>query len=186
MVRPLLAIPTNLLLALVVVQAQPAARKRSTPEDLAKPESDQQTKPPITILAVYPASPEVIIEGVRSVLFIRVRVNTMDKQLAVPYCQEFEDGERLCYHSSRLEIRSQEGWLPVKTRYKEIVLGDRPPSIRVVAPREGRTFLYFIPKVCAVEHGDLLRLVIDAWPSEQSMKRGSQPNRITSPAFVFP
>jgi hypothetical protein len=84
-------------------------------------------------------------------------------------------------------VKTKEGWRPVKLRFKETVLGDLAPKVKVIAPNGGHTFVFFFSTdIFAIEHGDRLRIVLDAWPSEALMRSREQPMRIASPVFVCP
>jgi len=122
---------------------------------------------------------------------IQVTLFSAEKELLVPYCSEGEGGtESLCNLSIHIEIETQGRWRPIKLRHSDAVMGGIPPDkwkYRVI-PAENRHdfFFAFSKDDFAVERGQRLRVVVTAWPDEQSMRTGKQPIQLTSPPFGCP
>ena len=114
-----------------------------------------------------------------------------EKELLVPYCAKGEGGtETLCNLSIHIEVETRAEWRPMKPRHREVVLGGIRPDkwkFRLIPAEQRRDFLFaFTKDDFAVHRGQRLRVVVDAWSDEQSMRTGQQPIRLASPAFVCP
>lgn len=120
-----------------------------------------------------------------------IELQTAEEQTVVPYCGETEYGiPILCILKAKLEVQTREGWRPAKLRTTYGVLGG-PPSGRIagklIAPKGKGSFVFaFSRRFFDVEVGQQLRVVLDAWPDEQSMRAGGQPIQLTSPPFECP
>jgi len=140
-----------------------------------------------------PSTPTVRVsrvEAVRSVSF-EINVVSGQKDIVVPYCGVGEGGsEGLCSLAIHIEVESKEGWHRIKPRYREVVLGGVPPdkwNPLVIPAKHGHDFAFgFSKNDFAVERGQRLRVVVDAWPDEPSMRTGRDPIKLTSAAFDCP
>ena len=122
---------------------------------------------------------------------VEIRVFSAEKRLFLPYCGESEGGsESLCNLATHLEVQSRKEWRPVKLRTADAVLGGVPPerwNIRAIPAGGWRDFLFgFSKDDLAIEGGQRLRVVVDAWPDEQSVRSGGRPVQLATPAFECP
>ena len=78
----------------------------------------------------------------------------------------------------------------MKPGYREVVLGGVPPDkwkFRLIPAGRRHDFFFALTKDdFAVERGQRLRVVVDAWSDEQSMRSRQQPIQLASPAFDCP
>jgi hypothetical protein len=124
-------------------------------------------------------------------IYVHIELQTSTEQLFVPYCGESEAGEGfLCTLGTHLEVQTGHAWHPVKLRAALGVLGglslDRAKGIRI-APKSGAAFIFqFSRRYFVVNPGQRLRIVVDAWADEQSMRAGRPSIQLTSPAFECP
>jgi hypothetical protein len=138
-----------------------------------------------------PKAATLSIERVRSVpqIYVSIGIETTDRPLFVPYCGTSEGGERiLCTAGTRLEVQVQGGWIPVKRKTTHGVLGaaqlDRTGG-RLIEPQSRATFLLqFSTHFFDVAPGQRLRVVVDTWADETSMKSRQLPIPFSSPAFT--
>lgn len=124
-------------------------------------------------------------------VYVTIRLFSGDKELFVPYCGEGEGGtEHLCNLPTHLQVATRKGWMPVKLRHPDAVLGGVPPDrwrVRRIAAGQWHDFLFFFPKDdFAVETGQRLRYVVDVWPDEQSMRTAGRPIQLATPPFKCP
>jgi hypothetical protein len=122
---------------------------------------------------------------------LQLTVFSPETQLIVPYCGEGESGsETLCNLAIHVEVETGSGWRPMRLRTTDAVLGGVPSDrwkVRQIAAGRRRDFVFAFPKnEFAVEHGQRLRIVIDAWPDEHSMKMGGAPIKLTTAPFKCP
>jgi hypothetical protein len=127
---------------------------------------------------------------VRSVS-VQIRLFSAAKDLVVPYCGEGEGGtEALCNLPTHLEREVRQGWQRVGLRTKDAVLGGVPAEkwkFRIIPAGHWRDFSFWFPRDdFAIEQGPRLRVVVDAWPDEQSMRSGGPAIRLASSAFACP
>lgn len=141
------------------------------------------------------SKPNVQVTDVRvwRTMSITVSIFAGDRDLVVPYCGlGGSSRESLCGPPTptRLEVQTAKGWHPVGLRTNDAVLGALSPQVwkaRLVPARKWHVFsLLFSKDDFAVETGQRLRLVIDAWPDEQSMRSGGRPIQLTTTAFECP
>jgi hypothetical protein len=130
------------------------------------------------------------VDAVRSVSF-EITVVSGQKDIVVPYCGLGEGGgETLCNLSIHIEVESKDGWHPIKPRYREVVLGGVPPdkwNPQVIPAGQWHNFDFgFSKNDFDVEAGQHLRIVVDAWPDEPSMRIGRNPIKLTSTTFKCP
>jgi len=78
----------------------------------------------------------------------------------------------------------------MRPRFKEVVLGGMPPDKwmfqRIPAGRKHDFLFTFTRDDFAVETGQQMRAVVDAWPDEPSMRARQGSIQLTSPAFDCP
>jgi hypothetical protein len=124
---------------------------------------------------------------------VTVSILAGDRDLIVPYCGlARSEEESLCGPPTptRLEVHTAKGWRPVGLRTGDAVLGALSPEVwkaRLIPARKGHVFsLLFSKDDFAVERGQRLRLVIEAWPDEQSMRSGGRPIQLVTAAFECP
>jgi hypothetical protein len=120
-------------------------------------------------------------------ILVEVNLYAGDKPVFVPSCGK---GNFLCTGMMHLEVETPEGWREPKLRFKNIVLGrvlkDKVDLV-VIAPHHGMDFeAGFSPEVWAIDRGQRLRLVVDTWGDEQSMRNGEQSRQLISPVFECP
>jgi hypothetical protein len=124
-------------------------------------------------------------------IYVSLRLTTAEQQVFVPYCGESENGQKvLCTLGAHLEVQSRQGWSPVKLRTNYGVLGASRPGRaggRLIAPKSGETFSFeFSRRFFEIEPGQQLRVVVDVWPDEQSLKTDGKSSQLTSPPFNCP
>jgi hypothetical protein len=137
--------------------------------------------------------PGLDVRSVRAVpqVYVALQLRTSDQQVFLPYCAEFEGGEKvLCTMAARLEVHTAQGWRRAKLRTTYAVLGglslDRARGT-LIPPRSVASFSFqFSRRFFEVEPGQQLRVVADAWPDEQSMKTGGQSVQFISMSFKCP
>ena|SRR3990172_5162154 len=138
--------------------------------------------------------PSAKVTQVQAALFsFTIRVSAPEKDLVVPYCSKGDDGTlKLCYMPDNFQVETPQGWQPVKLRFhpEARVLGRLAQDLWKVQPvTAGRSheFSLAISKVeFAVERGQRVRYIVDAWPDEKSMRNGGQPIRLVTPPFKCP
>ncbi len=146
-----------------------------------------------TLLGQDQVPPTVAMTSARETrtVTLRVTVFSPDKSLLVPFCGEGEGGtETLCSLSVRVEVQSRAGWRTMRPRQRNVVLGGVPPDkwkVRVISAGGRHDFFFaFTKDDFLVGRGQRLRIVIDTWLDEQSMRSHGQPIQVTSPAFDCP
>ena len=132
------------------------------------------------------------IQEVRALSAIHVPLELMaaDTQLFVPYCGEFNGEKFLCNSAAHLESRTPQGWRPAKLRTTFGVMGALRLDLarwKQIPPRSGSLFIFsFRKRYFIVVREQQLRVVVDAWPDEESMKTGERPIQLTSPPLKCP
>jgi hypothetical protein len=138
------------------------------------------------------SSAQVRIRSVRAIpqVYVALQLSASDQQLFVPYCGESEGTKFLCTVAAHLEIASQHGWRAAKHNTESGVLGgvslENAVGITFERGKEGVFTFQFSPSFFEVRSGQRLRIIIDAWPDEQSMKRDHAVLHLVSPPFVCP
>jgi len=139
--------------------------------------------------------PSVHVTDLRPVHSVDVTMSVFsgNQDLFVPYCGENLPGrELLCGPPAptHLEVQTAKGWRPVGLKWKSAVLGTLAPErwkARAIPARSWHSFVLVIPKDdLAVDTGVQLRVVIDAWPDERSMRNGARPIQLTTSPFKCP
>ncbi len=145
---------------------------------------------PISAESQAKPAAELEIRGVLAWVNVGLDLHTLEEHLFVPYCGEMEGVPILCMTAVRLEVETKQGWRPAGLRTTYGVLGgtalDRA-SGKVVAPRTRTSFVFrFSRRFFEVEAGQRLRVVVDAWPDEESMRTGGRRIQLASPPFECP
>jgi hypothetical protein len=130
------------------------------------------------------------IRGVLPWINVGLELHTLGEHMFVPYCGEMEGVPILCMTAVRMEVEAKQGWRPANLRTTFGVLGgmtlDRA-SGKVVAPSTTVFFVFrFSRRFFEVDPGQRLRVVVDAWADEESMRSGGRPTQLSSPAFECP
>lgn len=133
------------------------------------------------------------IGSIRAVpqVYVSLRLRTSDQQVFVPFCGESESGGKiLCALGAHLQVRTSKGWRPAKLRTTYGVLGasllERAGG-SLIPPKSGESFDFqFSRRFFKVEAGQQLRVVVDTWPDEQSMKTPGRSIQLVSPPFECP
>lgn len=124
-------------------------------------------------------------------LAVEIRLFSAAQDMVVPYCGEGEGGSlTLCNLAVRLERETRNGWRRVGLRHADAVLGGVPAEkwrFRLIAAGRWHDFHFLFPKDdFAVERGQRLRVVVDTWSGEPSMRSGQPPLRVASAIFTCP
>jgi hypothetical protein len=109
--------------------------------------------------------------------------------LFVPYCGKEESGrEDLCTLGAHLEKKTPEGWRRAELRNGTLSGKDLlHAAVDSIPPRDKRPFTFmFSTDAFGIPPGARLRVVVDAWPNEKSLRVGPPPIQVTSPEFVCP
>jgi hypothetical protein len=142
-------------------------------------------------------------------IYVSLRLRAPDKQIFVPYCGQSKIGtwdkslfapyqsqavanttRILCTAGTHLQVRSGAEWVPAGARTTFGILGRLPLDLAdgvLIAPGSELSFEYeFSRRYFQVEPGQLLRVIVDLWPDEESMKSGRPSTKIASPPFECP
>lgn len=122
---------------------------------------------------------------------MKVVVLAVDRDLVVPFCGESEGGARtLCNLPTRLEVKMSQGWNVVELKHSHRILGGVPVKnwkAQLVRESQGHEFIFMLPMdEFNMESGQELRLIIDTWPDEESMRSGKQPIKLITPEVKCP
>src|SRR5260370_10634435 len=120
---------------------------------------------------------------------VEITLFSPEHDLFVPYCGDGGGrAEFLCIRPAYLEVQTSRGWLPVKLRHSDAALGGVPLAqrrVRLIPARQKHDFSFAFPKEeFEVERGQRLRVVMSAWPDEQSMEDDKQASQFVSSAFA--
>jgi hypothetical protein len=135
---------------------------------------------------------ELDVRNVRAIPQVYVALQLRaSAPLFVPYCAEFEGGDKvLCTMATHLEVHTAQGWHRAKLRTTFAVLGglslDRAKGDMVPAGTRVTFSYQFSRRYFEVEPGQQLRVVVEAWPDEQSMKTGGKSIEVVSTPFKCP
>lgn len=135
---------------------------------------------------------EVKFVGTSTKAFVIIKFQTIEKSAYILYCADNFDGTKyLCpLQGSDLEVLTRHGWQRVKQKSIFGTLG--PPSRDVVfsaliEPHSETTFRFeFSRDYFEVEPEQQLRVVIDTWVNERSMKNGDEAIKLHSQPFECP
>jgi hypothetical protein len=123
---------------------------------------------------------------------VRIEVKTGHRTYVVQYCGETPYGMPiLCSQAARLEVQTPQGWHLAKPRrgLAAIIVDPLPARVRpmLIPPTSERSLVFEFGRwFVDVSPKQQLRVVVDVWPDEQSMRAGRKPTQITSPPFQCP
>jgi len=128
---------------------------------------------------------------VTRVFSVFLSVIAVDQNLTVPFCGENEGGTRLlCSLPTQLEIKTTRGWVSAKVKNNNLILGGAPVDkweAGLIKKQQYKQFVFMIPiDEFNIEPESELRLVVDAWPDEASMRSGKNPLKLISAVFKIP
>lgn len=131
------------------------------------------------------------VVGVRRDASISIKVNlrnSNESRVFVPTCGELRGDNYLCDLAVHVEAETPQGWQPAKLKFDSAVLGGIPPEKGVVIePGRAATFVCeFNADLFKLSKGQRLRLIVDTWSDEPSMKARKTPLRLVSPVFKKP
>jgi hypothetical protein len=151
--------------------------------------------PPLAAQAAPAPDAQIGIDGPyeRYVFTVSLEVPANSgRPLFVPYCAESLDGgsKQLCRMGAHLEVRTENGWEPARSRQaktKMRVTRLALAPVVAIAPGGTEDFDFELNKTfLAIETGQQLRIVIDAWRAEEPMRAGEPSVKLTSPPFGCP
>lgn len=121
---------------------------------------------------------------------IHYRVSAGGKLIFVPVCQQ-PTNEIAFPCMVRIEVHTSQGWVPVQIKRKyKAKLGFLPAEYwkpQVVLPGQSASFTYsFLMKLFAIKQGERLRLAVDVWMDEKTMKTGENGIHVVSRSFACP
>jgi len=122
---------------------------------------------------------------------VYVELQAGKEQMVVARCGEtIARMPILCTSRARLEVQTQKGWKAAKLRTTYGVLGGPPrgqeAGLLVAADERASIAYVFSRRFFEVDSGQMLRVVVDTWPNERSMKDGGPPGQLVSPSFECP
>jgi hypothetical protein len=136
------------------------------------------------------AGPEVEVGKVIPEILVNLKFSTGETALFVPRCGEWEGTPIMCDLGVHLQVHSPLGWYPARLRTTFAILGGAALGQfggRLIPPRtEAHVVFLFSRRYFDVEPGQELRLIVDSWADEESMKKGALPTRLASRAFECP
>jgi len=139
------------------------------------------------------SAPLVSIERVRSVpqIYVSVKLRSQEKQMFVPFCSKGEGGPPfLCTLGVHLQVQTKSGWRAVSLKTTSGVPGGAVvanASGRVISSNETAVFDFeFSKRFYSVTRGQQLRLIVDVWPDEVSMRKGQNRIQLESEPFECP
>lgn len=136
-------------------------------------------------------SPNLVLESVRRDTRISVRIrleNPSKSRMYIPYSGEHGGEWFASVLAVHLESYTSSGWQPAKAVSGYPLLGGEPLE-RCLAIEQGKTqsLLYqFDVNRYKLVHGQRLRLIVDAWTDETSLKTKPPTERLLSPEFKMP
>jgi hypothetical protein len=127
-----------------------------------------------------------------NVVSVEIVVHSEERELLIPYCGEHAEAgmKFICGLANKIEIKTKEGWQPVEYRHKEHRVGGLPPSEwKIQRVRAGFSYpftLMFSKRIYAVEKGQPVRIIVDAWEKEKFMRTRQKTIKLTTPEFECP
>lgn len=120
-----------------------------------------------------------------------VLIDAPNRSVVIPFCGEGESGRQsLCSLSSHFEVQTPTGWISAKLRYKDVVLGgmtSKQWKLQTIPSGERQAFSFaFSKNVYAIDRGQKVRIVVDAWLDEASAREGKNPIQLITPPFDCP
>ena len=130
--------------------------------------------------------PSIDFRYVRTLFRVALDIQAGDTPLVIPVCGT--DVELLC--GAKLEVLSSQRWVSAPTPRDGPILGgfsvDRAKA-SVVQPHSSTRFVYqFAKHVFELSKGQQLRVVVNAWPDEVTMRANGPSIRIEGPTFQLP
>ena len=131
------------------------------------------------------------VQSVRAVPLVRLQLvvrNTTSKLIFVPTCGDRGGIPFLCSLATHLEVFGGKGWKPANAAKDSPLLGGIPITGGIVVkPGDEATFGWeFVTTLFAIPNNAQLRLVLDAWRDETSMKGDKPSDAIPSEDFKIP
>jgi hypothetical protein len=122
---------------------------------------------------------------------IQITISSGENELLVPYCGDGEgDIESLCNLTIQIQVEGPNGWTRIKPKYPNVVLGGVPPEkwrSQLIPGGQSHAFAFAFSKDdFVVQRGQRLRVIVDAWRDEQSMRAQKQAIQLTSGSFKCP
>ena len=124
---------------------------------------------------------------------VHVIISAAQRDLFVPYCGESGGTQSLCGPGAptHLEVNTGHAWHAVAfRRHTGAVLGGVPATewkTQSIPAGSSHDFLIAFPKDdFGLEQGQRLRLVIDTWYDQESLKNGASPIRLVGSSFACP
>jgi hypothetical protein len=124
--------------------------------------------------------------------YVDLELNANDRQLAIPYCHDLLGGTKvLCTGTGAyLEAYTEEGWKPAKLRTTFGILGGVVWDVVrcAIVPTDGKVSLRFEfdRKFFEIEPGQQLRVVIDTYANEPSLRKETANSQFVSDPFECP
>ena len=135
----------------------------------------------------------VVIDDVRSVTYISIRVDirSSENNICLAYAGLTEDGTEILYYNSiHLETDTGKGWKNVAYKWPEIKLGYLPSHLIKVKTLSSscrhKFVIQFNKSLYLVTRGQKLRVIIDTWTDEESMRVGKPSIPLISDSFRCP
>jgi len=115
------------------------------------------------------------VDSVRLIPIVRVRItvrNTTAQNIAVPLCGELAGYPSLCWLSTRLQVRTPQGWRAAEPARGAPLPGGVPATASVTLKPGAETTVTweFVRTLFEIPAKAQLRLVVDGWPDEAAMK----------------
>lgn len=135
--------------------------------------------------------PSATVASVRSIPLVRVRLvvrNTTSSPIVVPKCGERAGTPMLCGLATHLEVMTEHGWKQAEPAKERGVLGGLPITVGVsVMPDYEKTFEWeFASNLFTIGRGAQVRLLLDTWRDEPSMKTEKPALLIPTGGFEIP
>jgi hypothetical protein len=137
--------------------------------------------------------PQISVLGTRTLFIAEVRLYASKVPFFVPYCGTDESGVRfLCTRGTHLEEKTPQGWRKAEVRGAASLGGSSLLSVpgQLIPPRDRGSFrgnftFIFAPEVFGIAPRTRLRVVVDTWPSKESLASGAPATQVTSSEFVY-
>lgn len=148
---------------------------------------------PAALYQTSSSSGEIRSANARRFIGVNIEVYAKDAPIVIPACgSNVESGEYLlCGLASRIQVHTSRGWRPVSVRkglageLGGVTKEKWSPSL--IARGDSAYFSLTIdPDFLDVRQGEQLRVVLDAWSSENAMRTEAPEKQLTSPSFACP
>jgi len=122
---------------------------------------------------------------------IQITIFSGENELLIPYCGDGEgDIESLCDLAIQIQVEAPNGWTRIRPRYPNVVLGGVPPGkwrSQLIPAGQRHAFAFgFSKDDFVVQRGQRLRVIVDGWRDERSMRDQKQAIQLTSGSFKCP